>query len=132
MFKNIIIAALATVIYHANIVPETEVDVKILATTCAFLFTVVLMDSFDSMLKNKRRRKVHMLTDKAFANYKTWLNELLQEKAHNRDEAFRENLVMNVIKRNKRYAFSGKQIEELLNLARDEEEENARNGKVCS
>ena len=125
MFKNIIIAALATVIYHANIVPGTKLELKIFATVCAFVFTVVLMDSFDSMVKSKRRRKVHMLTDKAFANYKAWLDELLQEKAQDRDEEYRVSLVMNVIKYNKRYAFSGKQISELLNLAVAEQKEKS-------
>lgn len=126
MFKNIIIAALATFIYHSYIVegiPEWKV---IFATVWLFVCVLAVMEAIDSTIRAARYGKAHMISRKSFEKYKRWLNEdVLQKKAKGKSETFKKELIMNVILLQKKYAFSGRQIRELLELVATEEKEKS-------
>ena len=126
MYKNIIIAALATSIYHSYIVegiPEWKV---IFATVWLFVCVLAVMEAIDSTIRAARYGKPHMISHKSFEKYKRWLKEdVLQKKAKGKSETFKKDLIMNVILLQKKYAFSGKQIKELLDLATTEQKEKS-------
>lgn len=132
MFKNIIIAALATFIYNSYVVEGTPTVTRVYAMICAFMCAMAMMSWVDTRLKTARYKKVHMIKKKSFERYKNWMAGVVEQKALGKSEDKRKKLVMNIITHQKKYAFSGMQISELLSLAKVEREECEASGQVCS
>lgn len=125
MLKNTIIAALATFIYHSYIVEGTSGGTKAYAVVIIFIATLAIMQGIDSVIRKARYKRVHMIKGKSFERYKQWLTGVLDEKATGKSKIYRKDLIMNTISHQKKYAFSGKQIKELLSLAEEVKEKSA-------
>lgn len=119
--KNIIIATVATSIYYANIV-EGMPRIKVFVGVCSVFWSIVaLLEIFDAIggisCKTKKGLSKHR-----FCNYKNKLAGVVEkQRVKGRDEAWMKDFVINYIMHDKRFAFSGKQIAELLSLAADAE-----------
>ena len=87
-----------------------------------------MMDMLDSAIRERKYGEVHMISDKSFARYKEWMREEVERKAAGQSEASKKRLIMNIITHQKRYAFGGEQMQQLLNLAKVEGEEREASG----
>lgn len=73
------------------------------------------------LLEEMDRTKFIVLQSYGFRKYKTWFMSRLNEKRlKGYDEKRLEKMALSIIMHQKKYAFSGGQIEELLELAKDD------------
>lgn len=125
MLKNTIIAALATFIYHSYIVEGTPTVTKVYAVVCWFVVSLAIMLAIDSIIQVRRYKRVHMIKRRSFARYKEWIASVVERKAVGQGEEYRKKIIINIITHQKKYSFSGKQISELLDLAKCSAERSA-------
>lgn len=125
MLKNLIIGALATIIYHSHIVDATPIGKRIFAVICAFICVFEMMELLDDEIKERKNGRVHMVSQKSFARYKEWMKVEVKRKAAGQSEDNKKKLIIYSITHQNRYAFSGNQLQELLNLAKESEERSA-------
>ena len=128
MLKNTIIAALVTFIYHSYIVEGTSGGTKAYAVVIMFVAVLAIMQGIDSVIRKARYKKVHMLKKKSFDRYKNWMAGVVEKKAAGKDETHRKKIIMSIITHQKKYALSGKQIQQLLSLAKEIAERSAEYG----
>lgn len=119
--KNIIIAAMAAGIFYTKIVAGIPEDKIIIAVVCIFLGAIAVMEVFDGIDELRYESKKY-LSKFYFNNYKKKIQRQVEEKrTKGKDEAWIKNFILNSMIFDKRLAFSGKQIGELLKLATDTE-----------
>lgn len=118
--KNLIIAALATAMFYTNIVKGIPTQKVVIAIICIFCGAVALMEVYDGidMLRYGTKR---FLTKFRFKMYKRKVEEKVEkERAKGRNELWMKNFITNYVIHDKRFAFSGTQLGELMSLAKDE------------
>ena len=123
--KNIIVAALATVIYQEHIVAGVSGTSKVFGVVVVYVFIIGILEFFDGLIDciRDRRKRIRILNKCKFTRYAERLAETVETKrAKGKDEDYLKNFVTNFITHQKRYAFSGEQIGELLSLAEDRKE----------
>ena len=88
------------------------------------------------MQKNQRTEgseyvvAIRILKKVQFAGYKKWLSEEVEKKrAKGKDCYYLTSFILNLICKEKRFAFTGKQIKKLLELATEQKEKSASVGK---
>ena len=118
--KNLIIAALATAMFYTNIVKGIPTQKVVIAIICIFCGAVALMEVYDGidMLRYGTKR---FLTKFRFKMYKRKVEEKVEkERAKGRNELWMKNFITNYVIHDKRFAFSGTQLGELMSLAKDD------------
>ena len=118
--KNLIIAALVTAMFYTNIVKGIPTQKVVIAIICIFCGAVALMEVYDGidMLRYGTKR---FLTKFRFKMYKRKVEEKVEkERAKGRNELWMKNFITNYVIHDKRFAFSGTQLGELMSLAKDE------------
>ena len=123
--KNIIVAALATVIYWEHIVAGVSGTSKVFGIVVVYVFIMGILEFFDGLTDciRDRRKRIRILNKCKFTRYTERLAELVETKrVKGKDETYLKDFVTNFITHQKRYAFSGEQIGELLSLAEDRKE----------
>ena len=123
--KNTIVAALATVIYQEHIVAGVSGTSKTFGIVVVYIFIIGILELFDGLIDciRDRRKRIRILNKCKFTRYTERLTEMVETKrAKGKDEAYLKNFITNFITHQKRYAFSGAQIGELLSLAEDRKE----------
>lgn len=123
--KNIIVAALATVIYQEYIVAGVSGTSKAFGIVVVYVFVIGVLEFFDGLIDciRDRRKRIRILNKCKFTRYTEHLAETVETKrAKGKDEDYLKDFITNFITHQKRYAFSGEQIGELLSLAEDRKE----------
>lgn len=120
-YKNLIIAAMAAGIFYTNILEGMPKEKILVGVIFIFLGIVAVMELYDGIDQLRYETKKY-LSKHRFNKYKSSLSGVIEkQRAKGKDEVYMKNLVTNFITHDKRYAFSGKQIAELLSLAADPE-----------
>lgn len=112
--KNGILAALATWMYYEKMI-HTDLPTTIFAVTVMAVSTFVLFDELDKVSGSIVMRR------SSFKRYKKWfLKKLNDKRIMGYDESRLKSMALSIITHQTKYAFSGKQIEELLECAKDD------------
>lgn len=118
--KNIILASLSTIIFYMTLVEKISTELEICGLIIVFAAILSLVDNVDQEVMRKEPR---MLTEEQFARYKEKVTEKVEtRRAQGKDEAWIKNFIANYIAHEPRKIFSGPQINELLSLAKKNEE----------
>lgn len=125
--KNCILAALATWMYYEKMI-HTDLTTTIFAVTAMAISTLVLFEELDKVSGSIVMRK------RSFKRYKKWfLRKLNAKRMLGYDENRLKSMVLSIITHQTKYAFSGKQIEELLECAKDDYVTNcSKCGKIVA
>lgn len=116
-YKNIIISAMAAGIFYVNIVEGMPGTKTVFGVCVMFLGCMALLQIFDGLEEIQYETK-KVLSKRRFCGYKNWLAGMVErQRTKGKDEAYLKNFITNFITRDKRYAFSGNQIAELMSLA---------------
>lgn len=122
-YKDVIIAVMAAGIFHRSIVEGISREKEIIGVIYIFLGTVAIMEVFDivDMLRYDTKK---LMTKYRFNRYKNSLDKVIEkQRAKGKDEVCLKNLVTNYVTRDKRFAFSGRQLSELLALSEEKNHE---------
>lgn len=116
--KNLIIAVLATAIYYTNIVKGIPTEKVVIAIVCIFFGVVAMMELYDGIDQLRYGTK-RFLTKYRFKIYKHKVEAKVEiERAKGRNELWMKNFIVNYVIHDKRFAFSGAQLGELISLAK--------------
>ena len=116
--KNLIIAALVTAIYYTNIVKGIPTEKVVIAIVCIFVGAVAIMELYDGIDMLRYGTK-SFLTKFRFRMYKQKVEAKVEkERAKGRNELWMKEFIVNWIMHDKRFAFSGAQVGELISLAK--------------
>lgn len=119
--KNIIIAVMAAGIFYTNVVQGIPKEKVIIAVVLMFIGAMAVMEVYDGIDELRYGTK-RFLTKYRFKMYKLKVEKQVAiNKAKGRDELWMRSFIMNYVMFDKRFAFSGAQLSELMKLAKDEQ-----------
>ena len=118
--KNIIIAIMAASIFYTNVVQGIPKEKVIIAVILMFFGAMAVMEVYDGIDELRYGTK-RFLTKYRFTKYKGKVEVRMKEKHKGQGEAWKKDFITNYIAHDKRFAFSGAQLSELMELAKDEE-----------